>query len=116
MERKRSTVAVVTGAGGGIGSAICARLAREGVVIAAWDADPQAAQPVVDRLTGAVYQVEVARTPEAQAQGLMFRESLPANAGMLFLFPEGGVHKFWMKNTMIPLEREIGRASCRERV
>jgi meso-butanediol dehydrogenase/(S,S)-butanediol dehydrogenase/diacetyl reductase len=60
MERKRSTVAVVTGAGGGIGSAICARLAREGVVIAAWDADPQAAQPVVDRLTGAVYQVDVA--------------------------------------------------------
>jgi uncharacterized membrane protein (UPF0127 family) len=48
--------------------------------------------------------VEVARTPEQQAQGLMFRESLPANSGMLFLFPEGGVHKFWMKNTMIPLD------------
>jgi uncharacterized membrane protein (UPF0127 family) len=34
----------------------------------------------------------------------MFRESLPASTGMLFLFPEGGVHKFWMKNTMIPLD------------
>jgi uncharacterized membrane protein (UPF0127 family) len=34
----------------------------------------------------------------------MFRESLPANSGMLFLFPEGGVHQFWMKNTMIPLD------------
>jgi uncharacterized membrane protein (UPF0127 family) len=54
--------------------------------------------------SGTVYQVEVARTPEQQAQGLMFRESLPANSGMLFPFPEGGVHKFWMKNTMIPLD------------
>ncbi len=54
--------------------------------------------------SGTVYQVEVARTPEAQAQGLMFRESLPVHSGMLFLFPEGGVHKFWMKNTMIPLD------------
>jgi uncharacterized membrane protein (UPF0127 family) len=54
--------------------------------------------------SGAVYRIEVARTPEQQAQGLMFRESLPANSGMLFLFPEGGVHKFWMKNTMITLD------------
>ena len=34
----------------------------------------------------------------------MFRESLPEKAGMLFLFPEKAVHKFWMKNTMIPLD------------
>ncbi len=54
--------------------------------------------------SGADYQVEVARTPEQQAQGLMFRESLAANSGMLFLFPDGAVHKFWMKNTMIPLD------------
>ncbi len=54
--------------------------------------------------SGAVYRIEVARTPEQQAQGLMFRESLPAHSGMLFLFPEGGLHKFWMKNTMIPLD------------
>ncbi len=53
---------------------------------------------------GAVYRTEIARTPEQQAQGLMFRESLPANSGMIFLFPEGGMHKFWMKNTMIPLD------------
>jgi len=63
-----------------------------------------ASGPRVVLPSGAVYQVEVARTPEQQAQGLMFRESLPANSGMLFLFPEGGVHQFWMKNTMIPLD------------
>jgi uncharacterized protein len=54
--------------------------------------------------SGATYQVELARTPEDQAQGLMFRESLRDNTGMLFLFPQKGVHKFWMKNTMIPLD------------
>ena len=54
--------------------------------------------------SGAVYRVELARTPEELSQGLMFRESLPARSGMLFLFPDGGVHKFWMKNTMIPLD------------
>jgi uncharacterized membrane protein (UPF0127 family) len=46
----------------------------------------------------------MARTPEEQAQGLMFRESLPPQSGMLFPFTEKGVHKFWMKNTMIPLD------------
>ena len=65
---------------------------------------PVASGPRVVLPSGAVYRIEVARTPEQQAQGLMFRESLPANSGMIFLFPEGGVHKFWMKNTMIPLD------------
>jgi uncharacterized protein len=54
--------------------------------------------------SGAVYRVELARTPEEQAQGLMFRESLPSRSGMLFLFSDQDVHKFWMKNTMIPLD------------
>jgi uncharacterized protein len=54
--------------------------------------------------SGAVYSIEIARTPEEQAQGLMFRESLPERTGMLFPFADQGVHKFWMKNTMIPLD------------
>ncbi len=54
--------------------------------------------------SGAVYSLEIARTPEDQARGLMFRESLPPRFGMLFPFPEPGVHGFWMKNTMIPLD------------
>ena len=36
--------------------------------------------------------------------GLMFRESLPERAGMVFLFGDGAAHPFWMKNTMIPLD------------
>ncbi|HEX7254152.1 MAG TPA: DUF192 domain-containing protein [Thermoanaerobaculia bacterium] len=63
-----------------------------------------AAGPSVVLPSGSRYRVELARTPEEQAQGLMFREALPPNAGMLFLFPEPGIHKFWMKNTMIPLD------------
>ncbi len=63
-----------------------------------------AAGPRVVMPSGAVYRVEVARTPEEQAQGLMYRESLPPRAGMIFLFTDGGAHNFWMKNTMIPLD------------
>jgi uncharacterized membrane protein (UPF0127 family) len=60
--------------------------------------------PRVTMPSGAVYRLELARTPEEQQMGLMFRESLPENAGMIFLFNDGGVHQFWMKNTMIPLD------------
>ena len=60
--------------------------------------------PAVVLPSGARYRVEIARTPEEQAQGLMFREALPDKTGMLFPFAEPGVHKFWMKNTMILLD------------
>ncbi len=60
--------------------------------------------PRVEMPSGAIYVLELARTPEEQAQGLMFRESLPERSGMLFPFADASVHKFWMKNTMIPLD------------
>lgn len=37
-------------------------------------------------------------------QGLMYREGLPERSGMLFLFTDAAAHKFWMKNTKIPLD------------
>jgi len=46
---------------------------------------------------------EVATTPEQRAIGLMFRESMPPNNGMLFAFEEPGQQCFWMKNTLLPL-------------
>lgn len=67
-------------------------------------ATPAASEPRAILPSGADYRIEVARTPEEQAQGLMFRESLPDNTGMLFPFSDRGVHRFWMKNTMIPLD------------
>jgi len=47
--------------------------------------------------------VEIARTDEERAKGLMFRESLPDGQGMLFIFDRDQQLSFWMKNTLIPL-------------
>jgi len=60
--------------------------------------------PTVSMPSGAVYRVELALTPEDQAQGLMYRENLPPLSGMLFVFDAPAPHHFWMKNTMIPLD------------
>ncbi len=48
--------------------------------------------------------IEVATTPAERQQGLMNRESLPANQGMLFVFEDEAPRNFWMKNTLIPLD------------
>jgi hypothetical protein len=48
--------------------------------------------------------IELAATPESRARGLMFREHLGDDKGMLFVFDEPGVYNFWMKNTLIPLD------------
>jgi len=50
------------------------------------------------------FDIELAITPQQQAKGLMFRESMPENAGMLFLFTEERERSFWMKNTLIHLD------------
>ncbi len=47
--------------------------------------------------------VEVAKTPEEMAQGLMGRKHLDKDGGMFFIFENEGYHAFWMKNTLIPL-------------
>ena len=48
--------------------------------------------------------VEVARTPEEQATGLMNRSSLAPDRGMVFPFDPPRDASFWMKNTLIPLD------------
>lgn len=48
--------------------------------------------------------VELAVTPQARTHGLMYRRDLPAEAGMLFVFPDSAPHRFWMKNTPLPLD------------
>ncbi len=49
-------------------------------------------------------QLQLALTPAEHQKGLMFRESLPPDHGMLFLFPQPKQQSFWMKNTMLPLD------------
>lgn len=48
--------------------------------------------------------VEIADDPLEQQQGLMNREYLEENSGMLFIFTEEEKKSFWMKNTLIPLD------------
>lgn len=48
--------------------------------------------------------VELASTDEQRSRGLMDREMLPEDAGMLFIFPEEDNYSFWMKNMRIPLD------------
>ncbi len=47
--------------------------------------------------------VEVVDTDEKRLRGLMFREKLGRNHGMLFVYEQPGYHSMWMKNTLIPL-------------
>lgn len=56
------------------------------------------------------FTVEVARTPQEQAQGLMFRTELAPDAGMIFPFGTSKPASFWMKNTVIPLDIIFVRA------
>lgn len=53
---------------------------------------------------GKTFKVEIADTREKQALGLMFRDSMPADRGMLFIFPDEAPRSFWMKNTRIALD------------
>lgn len=48
--------------------------------------------------------VEIADTYQKRQTGLMGRERLDEDSGMLFVFPDEGFHSFWMKNTLIPLD------------
>ena len=48
-------------------------------------------------------QAEVAATEEQREQGLMYREKMPVNAGMLFVFGTPATQCMWMKNTPLPL-------------
>jgi len=64
----------------------------------------QAVKTVQVRIGNATVQAELADTEAKQVRGLMFRDSLPKDAGMLFVFPKEGRHSIWMMNTSIPLD------------
>ena len=50
------------------------------------------------------FNVEIARSPAQRRQGLMFRERMAADAGMLFDYQQAQPISMWMKNTYIPLD------------
>lgn len=56
------------------------------------------------------FDVEIARTPEEQARGLMFRRSIKPGHGMLFLYPSPQEITMWMQNTYISLDMVFVKA------
>jgi len=69
-----------------------------------------AAGPRVVLPDGYVVHIEVAADDATRQQGLMYRDRLPGDRGMLFFFVQNGNYPFWMKNTLIPLDMVPGDA------
>ena len=55
-------------------------------------------------LGGARYQVELATNDDTRARGLMFRDQMPEDHGMLFVHDRQELQAYWMKNTKIALD------------
>lgn len=53
---------------------------------------------------GHVVKLELALDDATRAQGMMYRDHMAEDQGMLFLFSTTGEYPFWMKNTLIPLD------------
>ncbi len=69
------------------------------------DNPPQGKLPVTQMVIGnRTYTLEIAADPPRRQIGLMQRESMPENHGMIFIFPDEQPRSFWMKNTLIPLD------------
>ncbi len=83
-----------------LGLAACARPGSG----SAPSATPAPAGPRAALPSGVTLRLELATTEAERAQGLMFRESLPVDAGMLFLFDGVSLRPFWMKNCHFPLD------------
>jgi len=79
-------------------------LTMAGFLFIACDRGPQVEIISPDGAEKARVSVEIARTPARRELGLMYRDSLGENSGMIFLFPDQKPLKFWMRNTRIPLD------------
>jgi uncharacterized membrane protein (UPF0127 family) len=79
-----------------------------GVRVAASDAPPSFPESTLTIVTRSgqslPFKVEVARTPEQQEYGLMFRKRMDLDHGMIFIQPDDRIMTMWMKNTILPLD------------
>lgn len=73
------------------------------VSLSACDSKPRV---VIENDQGKIasFEVELADTPAKRTFGLKYRQNLPEDQGMLFIFPVQRVHEFWMKDTPLPLD------------
>lgn len=85
-----------------------------GIAACAEKAAPERALLTIDTPVGpARFTVEIADTPAERERGLMYRQTLAEDAGMLFLFEDEVRRSFWMKNTYLPLDMIFIQASGR---
>src|SRR5438045_9613007 len=56
------------------------------------------------QIGGKQFELEIADTQRKRNVGLMRRDSMPADHGMIFVFSEPDTHSFWMQNPRIPLD------------
>lgn len=61
------------------------------------------AQETLLKLGNTTIRAEIADTPQSRERGLMQREQLCGDCGMLFVFERADRYAFWMKNTLLPL-------------
>jgi uncharacterized membrane protein (UPF0127 family) len=92
---------------------LLALLAAAPVVAHAQDSEPSKPQPTLPKEklvivtrdgTRHSFDVELATTPKEQEVGEMFRTSVPADGGMLFVWASPQESQMWMKNTLVPLD------------
>jgi uncharacterized protein len=86
---------------------IAARILAAGfltLLIAACADGPRVRLSDADGSSKAVVRIEIADTAQARELGLMYRQHLADDAGMLFVFGQPQHLTFWMKNTVIPLD------------
>ncbi|MXP00329.1 DUF192 domain-containing protein [Altererythrobacter xixiisoli] len=97
-------VAACSPGAGNAGSSLA--VAEDVSVAAVHPVSGLAVQPLTVQVGQGVhrFRVEMARTAEEQAQGLMFRTEMAPDEGMLFPRQEARMASFWMKNTLIPLD------------
>ena len=79
-------------------------LVISGPLLARDRGQPQMNLPRAD-LSAGMFRIDaqLALSPEQRETGLMFREKMPDQEGMLFVFEQPGVQCFWMRNTLLPL-------------
>lgn len=97
----------------GVALALPVALTAQPLRLAQGPASPAAALESLAIVSGDkrhAFQVEVMRTPEQRARGLMHRRYLPADRGMLFDFGRTEPVAMWMENTYIPLDMLFIRA------
>lgn len=115
MRKRTDFESPVTTNGAGLRPARAPRLARRCLfsLTLAWGAlallpahaqTPQSGLPHTRVQAGMhLIDAQVAATPQQRSIGLMWRQQMPVNEGMLFVFEQPAVQCFWMKNTLLPL-------------